>query len=53
MDNCSVHDVQGVKDIFEVTGILFLYLPPDYNPIEELFIIQNHDEIIQATSQLY
>jgi len=28
MDNCSIHHVQEVKDLFSDAGILVLYLPP-------------------------
>ena len=36
MDNCSIHHVQAVVDIFDAARILLLFLPsysPDYNPI--------------------
>ena len=33
MDNCSIHNVQAVVDIFDAAGIFLLFLPPiaDYN----------------------
>ena len=40
MDNCSIHHVQAVADLFTEAGILVLFLPPyspDLNPAEELF----------------
>lgn len=40
MDNCSVHHVPEVKNIFMAVGIPVFFLPaysPDYNPIEETF----------------
>jgi len=40
MDNCSIHHVQEVANLFQSTGILVMFLPPyspDYNPVEEAF----------------
>ena len=56
MDNCSVHHVQDVYDLFNAAGILLLFLPPyspDYNPIEEAFsyikwYLKEHDDILQV-----
>ena len=53
MDNCSIHHVQEVKDLFEAVGILLIFLPPyspDYNPCEEMFsyYLKDHDEILQS-----
>jgi len=56
MDNCSIHHVQAVADLFAEAGILVLFLPPyspDLNPAEELFssleyYLKEHDEILQA-----
>ena len=56
MDNCSVHHVQEVKQLFKDAGILLLFLPPyslDLNPIEETFsfvksYLRKHDELLQA-----
>ena len=55
MDNCSVHNVQEVKDLLWQAGIVVLFLPPyspDLNPIEEAFsyikgYLRKHDELIQ------
>ena len=38
LDNCSIHNVQHVIDLFVAAGILVLFLPPyspDNMPIEE------------------
>ena len=56
MDNCSIHHIQAVKDLFDSFGVLLVYLPPyspDYNPIEELFsylkyYLKEHEDLIQA-----
>ena len=56
LDNCSIHHVQTVTDLFRDAGILVLSLPPyspDHNPIEEIFsyikyYLKEHDEILQA-----
>ena len=40
MDNCSVHHLSKVKQLFDAIGIpMFFLLPysPDYNPIEQAF----------------
>ena len=40
LDNCSIHNVQNVTDLFAAAGILALSLSPyspDYMPIEETF----------------
>jgi transposase len=40
LDNCSIHHVQHVIDLFAAAGILVLFLSPyspDYMPIEEIF----------------
>ena len=39
MDNCSIHHVQQVRELFQKAGILVMYLPPcshDLNPVELL-----------------
>ena len=54
MDNCSIHHVQAVKDLFDSFDVLLVYLPPyspDYNPIEELFsylkyYLKEHEDLI-------
>lgn len=56
LDNCSVHHVQAVAEVFETAGILVMFLPPyspDYNPIEETFsyikgYLKEHDDLLQA-----
>ena len=56
MDNCSIHHVSSVKQLFNDAGILLLFLPPyspDYNPIEELFsyvkhYLKEHDQLLQT-----
>ena len=56
LDNCSIHHIQPVLDLFRMMGILVLFLPPyspDIMPIELLFTyikyyLKDHDEIWQA-----
>ena len=56
LDNCSVHHVQEVIDLFAQSGVLLLFLPPyspDLNPIEELFsyfknYLRKHDDVLQS-----
>ena len=56
MDNCSVHHVNEVLDLFHQAGILVLFLPPyspDLNPCEEAFsfiksYLRKHDELLQV-----
>ena len=58
MDNCAVHHVPAVTDLFTTAGILLIWLPPyspDLNPIEEAFssvkaYLRAHDDILQLTS---
>ena len=56
LDNCSIHHVRPVIDLFRDAGILVLFLPPyspDYNPIELVFskvkyFLKQHDDVLQA-----
>ena len=56
MDNCSIHHVDVVTDLFEAAGINIIFLPPyspDYNPIELAFssvkyYLKEHDVVMQA-----
>ena len=56
MDNCSIHHIQPVLDLFRAMGIVVLFLPPyspDIMPIELLFsyikyYLKDHYEIWQA-----
>lgn len=56
LDNCSIHHVTEVTELFREAGIVVFYLPPyspDLNPIEELFsyvkyYLKRHDELLQA-----
>ena len=56
MDNCSIHHVTSLVDLFKAAGILVIFLPPyspDYNPIELAFssvkyFLKEHDIIMQA-----
>ena len=58
MDNCSIHHVPEVKDIFARSGIPVFFLPPyspDNNPIEEAFsyvkgYLRKHDNLLQSIS---
>lgn len=41
LDNCSVHDVDGIISMIEQVGALVHFLlsySPDYNPTEEAFL---------------
>ena len=54
MDNCSIHHIQPVADLFCKAGILLFYLPPyspDLNPIELAFsyvkqYLKEHEDIM-------
>ena len=56
MDNCSIHHVHPVTEMFKEAGILVLFLPPyspDVMPIEKTFsyikyYLKEHDEVWQA-----
>ena len=56
MDNCSIHHVYFVTEIFREAGILVIFLlpySPDYNPIELTFssikyYLKRHDDVLQA-----
>ena len=55
MDNCAIHHVDFVTEIFREAGILVIFLPPcspDYNPIELTFstikyYLKDHDNILE------
>lgn len=56
LDNCSIHHVFEVTELFQQVGIMVIYLPPyspDFNPIESTFsyvkgYLKKHDGIIAA-----
>ena len=56
MDNCSIHHIPAISDLFSSAGILLIFLPPyspDYNPIELAFssvkyFLKQHDIVMQA-----
>ena len=56
MDNCSIHHVSEVKQLFDAVGIVVIFLPlysSDYNPIEQTFsyikyYLKQHDDLIQS-----
>ena len=56
LDNCSIHHVQPVMELFQEAEILVLFLPPyspDLMPIEKTFsyvkyYLKEHDELWQA-----
>lgn len=56
MDNCSIHHVHPVTELFKNSGILTLFLPPyspDFMPIEKTFsyvkyYLKQHDELWQT-----
>ena len=58
-DNCAIHHLQEVKQLFRDSGILLFFLPPyspDLNPIEEAFsyvktYLCKHDEFLQSCSR--
>lgn len=58
MDNCAIHHVTEVEDLFKHAGVLLLWLPPyspDLNPIEEAFsfvkaYLKQHHDILQISS---
>ena len=58
MDNCAIHRVDMVTQLFEDAGILLLFLPPyspDLNPAEEAFscvkqYLREHDDLLQLPS---
>ena len=57
LDNCSIHHVESISEMFEECGVLLLFLPPcspDLMPIEEAFssvksYLKRHD-CLQATN---
>ena len=58
MDNCSIHHVETIKELFRQAGVLLIYFPPyspDFNPIELTFskvkyYLKDHDELLTITS---
>ena len=56
MENCSIHHVNTLTDLFQEAGIVVIFLPPcspDYNPIELAFskvkyFLKEHDSVMQA-----
>ena len=60
MDNCSIHHVDCVEQLFRDAGILVLFLPPyspDMNPIEHTFskvknYLRRHDEPVQIVDDV-
>jgi len=60
LDNCSIHHVSKVNDLFEQAGIVVIFLPsysPDFNVIESTFsfvkcYLKKHGSIIAAMSDL-
>ena len=55
-DNCTIHHVDSVLQLFQEAGILVLWLPPyspDFNPVENAFskviyYLKEHDEVAQV-----
>ena len=37
MDNASIHHVHGISQMISKSGAILMFLPPDYNSIEETF----------------
>lgn len=60
MDNCSIHHVDFVEQLFHDAGILLLFLPPyspDINHIEHTFsnvknYLRRHDELVQIVDDI-
>ena len=57
MDNCSIHHVNAVSDMFRAAGIFLPPYSPDYNPIELAFssvkyFLKEHDSVMQAMNSL-
>ena len=60
MDNCSIHHVDYVEQLFHDAGVLLLFLPPyspDMNPIEHTFskvknYLRRHDELVQVVDDV-
>ena len=60
MDNCSIHHVDYIKQLFRDAGVLVIFLPPyspDINPIEHTFskvkkYLRRHDELVQAFNDI-
>ena len=60
MDNCSIHHVDCVEQLFRDAGILVLFSPPyspDMNPIEHTFskiknYLRRHDELVQIVDDV-
>ena len=60
MDNCSIHHVGIVEEVFAEAGVLVIFLPPfspDLNPIEHAFskvkfYLKEHDEIVQVIDDI-
>ena len=58
LDNCSIHHVEAVIELFKDASILVLWLPPyspDFNPLENAFskvkyYLKEHDEIMQVVN---
>ena len=56
LDNCSIHHVDEILEVFRSTGIVVMFLPPyspDYNPVEEAFsyvkyYLKRHDDLLQT-----
>lgn len=56
LDNCSIHHVRHVIQLFKDAGILVLFLPPyspDFMPIEKTFsfvkyYLKDHDDLWQS-----
>ena len=57
LDNCLIHHVESVREIFGQAGVLLFYLPaysPDLNPIELAFskvkyYLKEHNELVLIT----
>lgn len=61
MDNCSIHHIQEIIDLFDDVGILLIFLPPyspDLNPIELTFgyikqYLKLHEDIMHTIPQTH
>ena len=56
LDNCSIHHVDEILEVFRSTGIVVMFLPPyspDYNPVEKAFsyvkcYLKRYDDLLQT-----
>ena len=60
MDNAAIHHVEGINELIESVGALFIFLPPyspDHDPIEEAFssvksYLKANEAILQVSGDI-